>query len=104
MAFDFETPYKRYPRRGEGKAIGMRRAKLRIRSQQSYEDFCRAIDNYAYLCKTLKKDRKYTLMFSTFVGRYEDYIDITEELKAKGLGGNLGLAQRILDGEFDDED
>jgi len=99
MRFDFDKIYALYPRKGEGKKRGMDICARKILSITTYRRFSRAVENYAELCRITKRERKYTLMFSTFVGRWEDYEDLTEEMKSNGMSGNLGLAQRIITGE-----
>lgn len=71
-----EPVYKRYPRR-EGKRTGFERLKARIKSEDKWNDFIKSVDNYAKLCQTEGRTKKYTLMFETFCNvRWEDYIDV----------------------------
>lgn len=73
--FDFEVIYKLYPRKGEGKAAGMKRLTKVIRTDEQYMDLANAVKNYVDLCKMNGTERKYIKMWSTFVNNYEDYLD-----------------------------
>lgn len=77
--FDFESLYQAYPRK-EGKAEGMTRLEKRIKSQDEFDSFAKAVRKYASICKLEGRDKKFQLKWSSFVGaeggeRWLDYAD-----------------------------
>lgn len=64
-AFDFETAYQTYPRK-IGKAAGMKSLLKQIKTQTDFEDFSRAVENYAKA--VIGSEEKYIKHFSSFVG------------------------------------
>jgi len=72
--FDFETLYKKYPRK-EGKTLGMKICGNQILSQADFDRLSKAVDKYAAMCRKDKTEKKYTLQFGTFMGRWTDYAD-----------------------------
>lgn len=77
--FDLEVVYGRYPRK-EGKADGMSRLKSMIKTQQDYDDFVKAVENYRRLVELEGRDKKMVKQFSSFVGVkgrevWRDYIN-----------------------------
>lgn len=77
--FDFESLYRTYPRK-EGKAEGMTRLRKRIKSQDEFDSFAKAVRKYASICKLENRDKKFQLKWSSFVGaeggeRWLDYAD-----------------------------
>lgn len=78
MGFDFDTPYKKYPRKGEGKTAGMKKVSKEVKSEEDYCNFCRAVENYAELCTKNRTERQYVKMWSTFCNNWQDYIDREE--------------------------
>jgi hypothetical protein len=69
--FDFEALYARYPRK-RGKTPGLKLCHKHIRSEADYALLGRAVDAYARECAG--KDPEYMLYFSTFMGRWRDYV------------------------------
>lgn len=96
MGFDFETPYLKYPRRGEGKKNGMLRLQQTIKTEDQYKLFCQALDNYVELCRAEKRQRKFVLLWKTFVNNWEDYL----ELDGPPDNDNDNQLMRILKGEI----
>jgi hypothetical protein len=73
QTFDFESVYQLYPRKGEGKKAGMMKLERDITTEAKFERFKKAVENYAYLCRTRGTEREYVKMWSTFVNNWEDY-------------------------------
>lgn len=71
--FDFETPYQKYPRK-LGKKKGIEKIKREIKTEQRYNLFCQAVNNYALYVEHEAVESKYIKHFSTFVGCWEDWI------------------------------
>ncbi len=74
--FDFEAAYKHFPRK-EGKQMGIKKCKARIKSRKSYESLITAIKNYAEA--SVGKDLEYVYKFSNFMENWEDWIELPEE-------------------------
>jgi len=64
---DFETLYKKYPRK-KGKTDGMEVLANTIKSDQDYQLLSTAIDNYNLYLKNNQDGVEFTKYFSTFVG------------------------------------
>lgn len=67
LHFDFESIYKKYPRK-LGKAEGIARLKKMILSQEDYNNLSLAVDNYAKNCIEKGTEERFIRHFSTFVG------------------------------------
>jgi hypothetical protein len=65
--FDFESVYQGYPRK-RGKDEGMKRLKARIKTQADFDAFSSAVRKYASECRMERRDPKYMLHWSSFVG------------------------------------
>lgn len=96
--FDFEEPYHAYPRK-LGKAQGMKRLESMVKDQETYDAFCRAVQNYARMCQG--KDPNYIKHWSSFVGTanaqtWRDYVDIKPEL-VKPAETHAGAFARIVE-------
>lgn len=79
-SFDFETPYREYPRK-EGKSAGMKRLKTLIKDPDTFAAFCRAVTNYAQKCKAENAEVRFIKHWSSFVGTkgsepWRDYVDL----------------------------
>lgn len=77
--FDFESLYRSYARR-KGKDEGMQRLRSRIKTQEQFDQFARAVRKHASECRRLRTDEKYIPYWSSFVGvpgkePWRDYID-----------------------------
>lgn len=78
--FDLESVYQKYPRK-LGKAIGMKSISKQIKTQEDFDAFAKAVENYAKACVDLEE--KYIKHFSTFVGSvksgnpWREYIEYT---------------------------
>lgn len=83
--FDFEVPYKLFPRRIE-KMVGIDRLKKLIKTKQDYEDFIKAVKNYALEVKDCLPP--YIKRWPTFIGTkhcqpWRDYVEV--EQKPSGI-------------------
>ena len=76
--FDFETIYKGYPRK-IGKKRGIKWLKNHIKSEKKYANLAKALQNYTNHVESESIEEKYIMHFSTWVKRYEDWVDIQEE-------------------------
>lgn len=77
--FDFEALYSVYPRK-RGKSAGMARLAARIESWDEYEAFARAVRKYAHECRMERREERFILHWSSFVGAegkepWKDYAD-----------------------------
>lgn len=70
--FDFETVYQKYPRH-EGKGPGMKRLPDLITTQKDFDDFKKAVENYASLVKERQTKPEHIKLWSSFVGKADDY-------------------------------
>ena len=93
--FDLEALYALYPRRGEGKKLGMKRLESKVSSQKTYKRIEAAIRNYAQLCAKENRQRCYIKLFSTFMNNWEDY-----EVIEDSVSGNASMMERIEKGEL----
>lgn len=80
--FDFEAAYKIYPRK-EGKTAGMARLSQSIKTQEQYELFMLSVKRYKEKVERDKTEKKFMMMFSTFAGRWQDYLPLQESTIAK---------------------
>jgi len=71
---DFETVYRDYPRK-EGKSDGISKLKKEITNHQQLDQVRIAIANYKK--RKLGDDPKFIMHFSTFVGKWKDWLDPT---------------------------
>lgn len=70
-----EPIYKQYPRK-LGKNLGLDRLFQKHFTFGDISDFGTAVANYSDFCKNEKIEEKYILHFSTFVGRWKDWLEI----------------------------
>lgn len=73
LAEEIEPIYKQYPRR-IGKNLGLDRLFQRHFTWDDLPQFGVAVMRYANYCKAQKTEEKYILHFSTFVGRWRDWL------------------------------
>lgn len=73
-SLDFEIIYKHFPKK-EGKKKGLEKLKASIKTQEKYEQFCQAAQNYIRKCDIEQTQLTYIKMFSSFVNCWEDYLD-----------------------------
>jgi hypothetical protein len=84
QAFDFEIPYRDYPRKGQGKQEAFRRLPDIITTPEAYADFHAAVKRYAAEVRAAKTESKYIKLFSSFVGTkngsqpWRDFIEATK--------------------------
>ena len=71
-----EPIYKKYPRK-LGKQLGIDRLFQKHFKREDLEDLSKAVQNYADYCHREKQEEKFILHFSTFVGRWRDYLELT---------------------------
>lgn len=74
--FDFEGVYKAHWIRKEGKADGMRICEKDIRSEGDYQQWLKAVKNYAVLMRAEGREINRQKHFSTFMACWRDYIDV----------------------------
>ena len=72
--FDFEDLYFGYPRK-QGKKRGIESLKKKIKTESDYENFKKAVRNYADQIRRDKTEIKYIKLFSSFVNCWEDYVE-----------------------------
>lgn len=78
--FDFESAYKRYPRK-LGKRAGLAKCKTQIKTPERFEAFGRAVDNYA--ASVADTAPQYVKHFASFMACWEDYTEgVPESRKA----------------------
>lgn len=78
---DFESLYQKYPRK-EGKTPGMQICKRTIKTKADFDALSLAIAKYAARCATEQRDKKYIMLFKTFMGQWRDVLE-------PGWGGGL---------------
>lgn len=84
--FDFEIPYQIYPRK-EGKARGFSVLKKTVKTDQDFNDFCKAVENYKN--ETIGKQQDFIFKFNNFVGTpdiqcWRDHIEPKQGIKKHG--------------------
>jgi hypothetical protein len=85
MLFDFKSIYKVYPRK-EGKTKGFEILSRSIMTKEEFDLLRLATRRYADKCLRENTEPKYILLFSTFAGRWKDYLPIEESRKPKEVG------------------
>ena len=84
-AADLDAVYQRYPRH-DGKTPGMRIAKREITSPELLAELGRAVDAYVVKVREETVERKFVLHWSTFMGRWRDFL-VPAEPAAMDLRG-----------------
>lgn len=72
--FDFESLYKAYPLK-KGKTKGMVRVRAEVKTREDFDSLALAIQRYAETVSREKTEPKYMLHFSTFMGRWRDFLE-----------------------------
>ena len=72
--FDFESLYEKYPRK-VGKAAGLRKAKVQIKTLEAYEELRTAIARYTNYCIAQKTEPRFIKHFSSFMSDWRDWLD-----------------------------
>jgi hypothetical protein len=75
--FDFNAVYKIYPRK-EGKTKGIEVLSREIKTEEQYNLLMLATRRYADKIKREAIETKFTMLFSTFAGRWKDYLPLQE--------------------------
>lgn len=70
--FNFEAVYKMYPRK-VGKASGIKRLKLKVKSKYKYDFLLACTSNYIQHIKRERIEPKFIMHFSTFANCFEDW-------------------------------
>lgn len=83
--FDFEAVYKAHWVRKEGKSDGMEICERDIRSEADFQQWTKAVKNYAALMRAEGREVKRQKHFSTFMGCWRDYIDATPPVDASSV-------------------
>ena len=91
--FDFSDLYKKYPRK-RGKDEGMKRLRKRIVDQDTFDDFARAVHNYAEECRIEATEPRFMKHWSTFVGTdgdepWLDYVEWQPSQYQMASGGGI---------------
>lgn len=91
--FDFELVYQSYPRK-QGKAEAMARLPKIIKTQEDFDDFYRAVVNYANEQDRLKTEMRHIKHFSSFVGTesvqpWRDWVDFEPEFQLAAPGRKI---------------
>ena len=73
FVFDFESLYRKYPRK-KGKSSGIKKLAKEIKTKEDYNLLAAAIESYANDCIKNKTEEKYIKHFSTFVGCWRDWM------------------------------
>ncbi len=66
--------YSDYPRK-EGRGNGMKKAKREIKTEDDLKLLVIAGENYKNFCEAENREKKYILMFSTFMSQWRDWIE-----------------------------
>lgn len=79
LTFDFESLYRKYPLK-KGKAEGLARCAVQIKTQEDFDALSRAIDRYSADLKANGTSPQYTKHFSSFLGAdkkrpWRDWLD-----------------------------
>lgn len=74
--FDFESVYRRYPKK-IGKSKGIKKLATEIKTLEDFEKLIVAVENYGQSRRG--QDPKYTKHFSTFANEWRDWIEFTPE-------------------------
>lgn len=78
LAEAIEPIYSKYPRK-LGKQLGLDRLFQKHFRPEDLESFSKAVENYAHYCQQQKTEEKFILHFSTFVGRWRDWIETSQK-------------------------
>jgi len=98
FSLQIEELYKSsYPKK-MGKTRGMPVIRKKITSEEKFQDFKKAVENYAKWCKNQSTEIKYIKLFSTFVNEFEDWIVMPEEPST----GSRPIQDIIADSEAED--
>jgi hypothetical protein len=73
-SFDFESVYERYPIK-KGKKAAMKKLASSIKTQEQFDAFAKAVNNYLAEIAHNKTEPRFIKHFSTFVNNYEDYLN-----------------------------
>lgn len=85
----FEQLYEIYPRK-LGKKKGFQKLKTVIKDQNDFDRVRVAIENYCKFCQRHKTEPQYIKHFSTFMGTWEDWLEVkVEEPKKRQLNGEI---------------
>ncbi len=74
--FDFEGVYRAHWIRKEGKQDGMAICERDIRSEADFQQWTKAVKNYAAMMRAEGRDITRQKHFSSFMGCWRDYIDV----------------------------
>ena len=72
--FDFVALYAKYPRK-EGKSGGFRIFLRDVKTAEDFQSLDRALDRYIEMLRREKTEAQYIMHFSTFMGRWRDFLD-----------------------------
>jgi hypothetical protein len=89
--FDFDSVYREYPLK-KGKTPGLKICKRQIKTQADFDVLLRAVRKYA--AERKGQDQQYTLHFSTFMGRWRDWLDSDSNGAPKASDAIREMTQR----------
>lgn len=93
VRFDFESLYKRYPRK-EGKKRGMNRLRVTIKTSVLFAEFEKAMDEYISLCLKEAREPRFVKHWGTFVNNWTDY-------KTKGMAVDKTTKKMVIESQVD---
>lgn len=73
LTFDFESVYKKYPRK-EGKSAGIAWLKRHVKTERAFGELHEAVERYQRHCQSERLERQFTPHFSTWVKSYRDWV------------------------------
>jgi hypothetical protein len=79
--FDFNATYKLYPRK-EGKTLGISKLAQTIKTKEQYDLLMLCTKRYKEKVERDKTEQKFMLLFSTFAGRWQDYLPLEDNRTA----------------------
>jgi hypothetical protein len=96
--FDWESVYSNYPKRdgSQNKAAGLKQIQIKIKTQEEFEKFQKAVSNYASHCREKGKEgTTWVAQFKTFTGElWKEWVDPPDVVRSSN--GNTSTEQHIL--------
>jgi hypothetical protein len=89
--------YELYPSK-KGKQRGMQMLKKQLKSEKDFEDFKKAVENYAADIQNNGTESKYIKHFSTFANCWKDWIEVQSEDAPGAIAARI--AKRLREGNL----
>lgn len=99
VTFDFESLYKKYPRK-QGKGAGLKKCASQIKSQKDFDLLSTAIDNFSSYMRDSGRDIELIPYFSTFMTNWRDWLDPEIYKPVKKSNHFQSQFERIQNGEL----